>query len=131
MSYTEVTYFCRNSKCQKKVWTRIDVGAEQQMYNRETIVGHNHDANPIQREIDLIIDKALKMAKANPMVLYLSIVTIVLVQNFLQASNRMLIASATDDKWWTQPNRKTRIRDVFIELLSWFSVVIYVFALLC
>uniref|UniRef100_A0A915DBL7 FLYWCH-type domain-containing protein n=1 Tax=Ditylenchus dipsaci TaxID=166011 RepID=A0A915DBL7_9BILA len=77
--HTEVTYRCRKPKCRKRIWMKIPIGATEQIYDRETVESHNHDGDPLQMEVDVAVDQALKLAIQNPM-----------------ATNRSIIAAVTE-----------------------------------
>uniref|UniRef100_A0A915DFL2 MULE transposase domain-containing protein n=1 Tax=Ditylenchus dipsaci TaxID=166011 RepID=A0A915DFL2_9BILA len=53
------------------------VGRDQ-IYDRETVEGHNHRPEPLQAEVDVVVDKALQLAKQSPLATNRSIIAAVL-----------------------------------------------------
>uniref|UniRef100_A0A915CZY9 FLYWCH-type domain-containing protein n=1 Tax=Ditylenchus dipsaci TaxID=166011 RepID=A0A915CZY9_9BILA len=76
--YSEVKFYCRVANCKKRVWTKIPIGSRDQIYDRETVEGHNHRPEPLQAEVDVVVDKALQLAKQSPLATNRSIIAAVL-----------------------------------------------------
>uniref|UniRef100_A0A915E5V2 FLYWCH-type domain-containing protein n=1 Tax=Ditylenchus dipsaci TaxID=166011 RepID=A0A915E5V2_9BILA len=109
--YSEVKFYCRVANCKKRVWTKIPIGSRDQIYDRETVEGHNHRPEPLQAEVDVVVDKALQLAKQSPLATNRSIIAAVLANQFRRSDMQMSlmnVAQAAYSARWNRPVAASR-----------------------